>query len=104
VFDTKLGSSNVDRVVDFNVRDDSFQLDNAVFRKLGAGTLTKPGKLSKDAFHIGKTAEDREDRILYDRSTGALSYDADGTGSATAVKFATLKKGLALTYHDFFVI
>ena len=104
VFDTKLGSSNVDHVVDFNVRDDSFQLDNAVFRKLEAGTLTKPGKLSKDAFHIGKTAEDREDRILYDRSTGALSYDADDTGSAKAVKFATLKKGLALTYHDFFVI
>jgi hypothetical protein len=33
-----------------------------------------------------------------------LSYDRDGTGAAAQVQFATLKKGLALTHLDFFVI
>ena len=104
VFDTKLGSSNVDVVKDFNVKDDAFQLDNAVFKKLGKGSLAKPVKLSADAFHKGKVAEDQEDRILYDQGTGALYYDADGTGAAKAIKFAMVKKGLALTHADFFVI
>jgi hypothetical protein len=33
-----------------------------------------------------------------------LSYDADGSGAKKAVEIALLKKGLALTYKDFFVI
>ncbi len=93
-----------DKVLDFNVRDDSFQLDNAVFRKLGKGTPAKPVKLGADAFFKGKAAEDKEDRILYDKASGALFYDADGIGAAKAVKVAILKKGLALTHSDFFVI
>ena len=104
VFDTKLGKTNVDVVKDFDVKDDAFQLDNAVFKKLGKGTLAKPVKLSSDAFHKGKVAEDKDDRILYDQGTGALYYDADGSGAGKAVKFAQLKKGLALTHADFFVI
>jgi hypothetical protein len=40
----------------------------------------------------------------YDKATGRLSYDPDGTGSASAVKFAQVKKGLALKSTDFFVI
>lgn len=61
-------------------------------------------KLSVDAFFKGKAAEDKEDRVIYDKGTGALYYDADGIGSAKAIKVATLKKGLALTNADFFVI
>jgi hypothetical protein len=33
-----------------------------------------------------------------------LSYDKDGSGSARAVEIAQLKKGLKLTYHDFYVV
>jgi hypothetical protein len=50
-------------------------------------------------------AQDREDRIIYDSRKGVLLYDADGSGSKVkAVEFATLKKGLAMTHSDFFVI
>ena len=104
VVDRKLGPSNVDRVTDFNVRDDSFHLDNAVFTKLGKGAPAKPLKLAADAFFKGKAAHDASDRIVYDPGTGSLSYDADGSASGKAVKFALLKKGLALTNADFFVI
>ena len=63
-----------------------------------------PGALSADAFHLGGTAGDASDRILYDGSTGTLYYDADGTGSAAAKTFAVLSPGLALTEGSFHLV
>jgi serralysin len=105
VFDTRPNkSSNVDRVYDFNPRYDTFHLDNAVFTKLGSGSAARPVKFKADMFVKGANAQDAEDRIIYDRKTGALSYDQDGTGSKAQVKIATLDKNLALTHNDFFVV
>jgi Ca2+-binding RTX toxin-like protein len=105
VFDTRPSkSSNVDRVYDFNPKHDSFHLENAVFTKLGSGSVTRPKKVTADMFVKGRAAQDQEDRIIYDKNTGALYYDKDGTGGSSQVKFATLNKGLKVTYHDFFVI
>jgi Ca2+-binding RTX toxin-like protein len=105
VFDTKLNkSTNVDRIADFKVSDDSINLDNAVFRKIGTGTSMKPKKIGMDMFVTGSRAQDAEDRIIYDRTKGTLSYDVDGTGGSKQVLFATLSKHLKMTYHDFFVV
>ena len=49
---------------------------------------------------------DADDRIIYDRGTGALSYDADGSGiAAKAVQFAVIDNHdkVALTHLDFLV-
>lgn len=105
VFNTKTSKkTNVDTIKDFSVKDDSIWLDNAVFTKVGKGSEGKPGNLAKSMFWKGKAAHDSSDRIVYDEATGALYYDADGTGRATQVTIATLKKGLALTEKGFFVI
>ena len=105
VFDTRPNKkTNLDKIVDFNVKDDSFFLDNKVFAKLGKGTEAKPGKLNKAFFTIGDKAKDKNDYLVYNSKTGALSYDVDGSGSKAAVQIATLKTGLKLTYADFFVI
>lgn len=109
VFNTKLGTSKTDRKVnfdtigDFSVKYDSLWLDNAIFKKLGKGSVTKPGQLNEEFFATGKALE-KDDYLVYNKKTGILSYDADGSGSKTAVEFAQLKKGLSLTYKDFFVI
>jgi len=109
VFDTKLGTPKTDRKVnfdtigDFSVKYDSLWLDNAIFKKLGKGSVTKPGQLNKEFFVTGKALE-KDDYVVYNKKTGILSYDADGSGSKAAVEFAQLKKGLSLTYKDFFVI
>jgi serralysin len=98
-FDTSFGPSNIDQIVDFSVIEDTIRLENAIFTKL---TLT--GTLSSSAFYAGAAAHDSTDRIIYNKSTGALSYDPDGTGAAAPIEFAQLSAGLALTYQDFLVI
>jgi Ca2+-binding RTX toxin-like protein len=99
VFTKALTSSNVDKIADFKVDDDTIRLDNAVFAK-----LTKTGTLGSGFFTIGAQADDRNDYIIYNENTGALFYDADGSGAkASAIKFATLGKHLDLTNADFVI-
>ena len=55
-------------------------------------------------FVIGAAAQDADDRIVYDDTTGALLFDSDGVGGAAAVQFAVVNTGLALTNLDFLVV
>lgn len=96
VYDTALnGKTNVDRITDFAVHADVIELSHAIFTALGAGAL------SSDAFYVGAAAHDASDRIIYDGSTGALSYDTNGSAAGGATRFGTLSTGLALTAGDF---
>ncbi|MEE1656577.1 calcium-binding protein [Microvirga sp. CF3062] len=104
VFNTKLSkSTNVDKILDFSSSADSIFLENKIFTKLGSGS-SKGKKLTLDMFVEGGRARDKEDRIIYDKKTGTLSYDKDGAGGAAQVKIATLTNKAKLYYHDFFVI
>ncbi|WP_243374856.1 hypothetical protein [Microvirga solisilvae] len=98
VFDTAIGK-DVDYITDFNVVDDTIRLENSIFTK-----LTKTGALSSSFFVTGEKALDANDFIVYNKSTGVLSYDADGSGSGAAVKFAVIENKVALTAADFIVI
>jgi Ca2+-binding RTX toxin-like protein len=75
-------------------------LDNAVFT-----AFASEGALSAGAFAIGTSATEADDRIIFNASTGALLYDADGSGADLAIEFATLI-GLTgtLTAVDFTII
>jgi len=100
VFNTALSASgNVDRLSDFSVLDDTIHLDNAVFTKLAT-----TGTLNSAYLRVGSAALDTNDYLLFNKVTGALSYDADGSGSGAAIQFATLTAGLSLLNTDFFVI
>jgi Ca2+-binding RTX toxin-like protein len=92
-------TANVDTIADFSVADDTIWLENAVYAALGPA-----GPLAASAFAIGGAAADASDRIVYNSSTGALSYDDDGTGVHGAVIFAKVAAGLALTAADFTVV
>jgi Ca2+-binding RTX toxin-like protein len=106
VFDTKLNKkTNLDKIADFNVKDDTIWLDNAIFTKLGKkGSELAPAKLNKAFFTIGDKAKDANDYLVYDKLKGALYYDSDGSGAKAAVEIATLKKNLKMTLKDFFII
>lgn len=109
VFDSNLGTArtdrkvNFDKVADFSVRDDSIWLDNAIFKKLGSGFATHPKMLKKSYFAVD-SVKDANDYIIYNKKTGVLSYDVDGSGAKAAIEFALLKKGLSFTHKDIFVI
>ena len=96
-FSTALSAANIDTVTDFLKGTDRFALDDAVFGGLAVGTL------AASAFHTGAAAADALDRIIYNAGTGALLYDADGSGAGAAVQFASVGAGLALAAGDFTV-
>jgi hypothetical protein len=98
VFDSALGSSNIDRLSGFSVSQDRIELDHAIFTELGSH-----GALNPAFFHSGTQAADGSDHIIYSSHTGSLFYDPDGTGAAHQVHFATLAPGLALHAADFLV-
>jgi serralysin len=98
-FSTALGNGNVDTIADFDVADDTIYLDNGFFVGVGAD-----GGFASTAFAFGASAGDGDDRIIYDRDTGALYFDADGSGSGEEVQFAWLDTHLQLTDKDFFVV
>lgn len=94
---------NVDQIKDFVVADDTIQLENAIFTKFAAtGTLNSGWFQTVGAINVDGVASD--DYILYNKSTGALSYDADGSGSGAAVQFATIGINLSLTNADFVIV
>jgi serralysin len=59
------------------------------------------GALYEGSLRAGRSAQDADDRILYDSATGNIFYDADGVGGVAAVLFARVDPGTILTAADF---
>jgi serralysin len=98
LFDSALNAAtNVDTVKKFQSGKDKMYLDEDYFPTIPAGTL------STAAFHKGTSAADADDRIIYDKSTGALYYDPDGIGGVAQTQFAKLDPGTKLKASDFTV-
>ena len=101
-FNTALSaSSNVDKVTDYNVAADTMRLENAIFT-----TLTAAGALSSGTFASNSTglAGDSSDRIVQEKDTGELYYDANGIAAGGGIHFATLTANLSLTNADFLIV
>lgn len=90
--------AGVDTITDFAAGTDRMLLDRSLFTGLTAGAL------ESGAFVRGSAAMEADDRILYNPDTGALFYDPDGNGAATAVQFAVVSvpSGI-LSASDFFI-
>jgi Ca2+-binding RTX toxin-like protein len=104
VFNTKLNATtNVDTIEGFEQGTDIIHLDDAIFSKL------KNINLSADNIYVVNDVRDvngKNDFLVYNTSTGALSYDADGIGSKAPIQFATLLLGVGqdLSSSDFLII
>lgn len=81
MFDRALGADNVDTIMDFN-------------HSLGDRFILRGGGVAQDA----------DDRIIYDRATGNLYFDPDGTGSAEQVLFAVLDNQTMIAADDFMIV
>ena len=100
-FNTALSATtNRDIITDFNLVGDMIMLENAIFTQ-----LTALGSLAPALFkNLTLGLIDPTDRILYNDTTGALFYDADGSGAGAAIIFAVLSGSPSVTATDFQVI
>jgi Ca2+-binding RTX toxin-like protein len=103
IFNTST-ASNVDKIVDFTTGSDKIQLSKSIFANAGA-----TGNLTNNAFWSAAGAvkgHDADDRVIYNETSGALYYDADGNGSGVAVQIALLGTSShpTIAYTDFAVI
>jgi subtilisin family serine protease len=99
-FDTFLfsnSSEGVDTITDFNVSQDIFQVSAAGF----GGGLIAGTSLSSDQFSLGTVTAST--RFIFNKSTGSLSFDIDGSGSTAAIQIASLTTNLNLTEDNIFV-
>ena len=100
LFSTALGATNVDVIQDYSSYDDTIVLDRAVY-----AAFASSGVLAAGAFNTGMAASEADDRIIYNLTTGALLYDADGVGGAAAVQFAALTGvPVGINNTDFLII
>lgn len=98
-FNTALNSStNVDTITDFVHGTDKIQLSRSIMSSLNSGT-----KLNPLDFALSTAVLDASDRIIYDQSSGALYYDADGSGAVAAIQIAIIgvETHATLTPTDF---
>ncbi|RQW43901.1 hypothetical protein EH199_10455 [Novosphingobium sp. LASN5T] len=98
-FDTAIGHGDVDTIRSFKSGTDKLVLDSGIFSALGHG-----GALAEGAFVIGKQAMTPDQHLLYDKASGDLYYDADGSGAQAAVLFAHFENTATLAAHDFVLI
>lgn len=107
IFNTTLNSkTNVDTITDFTVGNDKIQLSKAIFK-----AFRTTSALMDTAFYSAPdatNAQDLDDRIIYDITTGALYYDADGNKEkgAAGIKIAIIgiDSHPSLAYSDLQVI
>ncbi|WP_460451723.1 heparin lyase I family protein [Alsobacter sp. SYSU BS001988] len=95
--DTFVLSTGHAQITDFNGNSDWLELNSASFSKLAKGGLNASN------FVLGNHAVDSNDYLIYDRPTGKLYYDADGSGSGAQVEIATLGSNTKLVPSDFWI-
>ncbi|MBW4661701.1 MAG: DUF4347 domain-containing protein [Drouetiella hepatica Uher 2000/2452] len=96
-FRLEVPASGADQIMDFSVRQDVLE----VLVSGSVNGLKVGASLTQRQFRLGAKAMDKSDRFIYNQSTGALFYDADGIGKESKqFKLAELSKGLAVTHQN----
>jgi Ca2+-binding RTX toxin-like protein len=96
---TSRAFANREIVTDFNGAVDELHFDNDAFT-----AFTYTGQLRSADFARGTEAADVTDRFIYQKSTGNLWYDADGSRAGGKVLVAELADGTALSAGDIFIL
>ncbi|MCB1501498.1 MAG: hypothetical protein KDK07_17230 [Bauldia sp.] len=90
-------TTTADAIKDFDVKHDVIALYPFVFDN------TPVGYLDDAYFHVGKAAKTADHHVIYDKKTGALYWDEDGSGAMAQVKLASLDKHLKMHADNIFV-
>ena len=98
-FASKVGMN--DTIRDFASGEDHILLESTAF---GYGGAT--GAIAAEDFHTGVTraAQDASDRFIFRTTDRTLWFDADGTGSGSAVCIARVQIGGVITAADIWLM
>ena len=89
-----------DTITDFNLKEgDLLELDHRIYT-----ALQESGTLRAAQFTKGSAAQDADDRIIYNPTTGELAYDPDGNGAAAATLIANIGRDLELSASHIHII
>jgi serralysin len=106
-FSVQLSAGNISTIEDFSVAEDLIELSTSVFSTVTGTTSSTNGPkyLSVTEFTTGSTATTAAHRIIYNKTTGELFYDADGSGMAAGqTKFAMIGAWQNLTSFHFHIV
>lgn len=100
VFGFQLSSLNtenpVSKIKDFEKGEDLITLLTDI-------AALKPGGLAPQYFHKGGGAADGDDYVIYDKPSGKVFIDFDGSGAGAQIQFAKVTAGTKLQADDFMV-
>lgn len=99
-FSTALFATDVDRINGFSTADDDIKLLDTIFTSLPVGQVL-PQNFTANATG---TAVDANDFLVYNTTTGALSFDLNGNAAGGAHQFAVLTGIPTISAADFEVI
>ena len=88
----------------WHAQGDKIDLDQSIFKALATGAFGSPLAVSDFYASSNGAAHAAGDHILYNTTTGALSYDTDGTGAAAAVQIAVILNHPTLQANDFLLV
>ena len=104
LFNSKISKTidNIDTLLDFVSGVDKIQLSKSIFKGLANGQMTDSHFYSAAG---ATTAIDSMDRIIYNQSSGALYFDADGSGTKVdAIQIAIITGSAPLQASDLWVV
>lgn len=89
----------IDSIANFTHGMDKIELSGQSYANL----MSSGNSLSPLALFIGKPTADHDAALIYDKSKGTLYFDADGNGTATAIKIALIGNKATLSAADFII-
>ncbi|WP_373541827.1 ExeM/NucH family extracellular endonuclease [Chamaesiphon sp.] len=94
-------NEGIDKINDFEAGIDRISISGTGFG--GAAVVGNIGVLAAARFTLGVSATNTSQRFIYNNTSGALFFDADGFGGAAQVRIAQLVGNPALTNASFSV-
>lgn len=92
-------NEGIDKINDFAVEFDRISISGTGFG--GATVVGDVGVLDAARFTLGSSATTTSQRFIYNNTSGALFFDADGVGGTAQVRIAQLVGNPALTNASF---
>ena len=83
------GVGNIDQITDYNAPTDVINLSSAIFTGLATTSGLATGQLAAASFNLN-AATGTGSQIVYNTTTGALSFDTNGAAAGGATQFGTL--------------